>query len=94
MPTIPLLPAPVNLYRDASRSSQRIRQKEKRITRKTLDTLVRLPEFTITHFSIEQRREESILHLYGKHNELRVDTAERDSAKGKSKDAAVSTPLS
>ena len=68
MPTIPLLPAPVNLYRDASRSSQRIRQKEKCITRKTLDTLVHLPEFTITHFSIEQRREESILHLYGKHN--------------------------
>lgn len=69
MSTIPLLPAPVNLFRDASRSSRRnLKQEEKRISQKTLNSLVDLPEFTMTHFEIEKRGQESILHLYGEHN--------------------------
>ena len=69
MTTIPLLPALVNLFRDASRSSRRnLKQEEKRITQKTLNSLVDLPEFTMTYFEIEKRGQESILHLYGEHN--------------------------
>lgn len=69
MSTIPLLPAPVNLFRDASRSSQRkLKQEKNRITRKTLNAIVDLPEFTMTHFDIEQRKKESILHLHSEHN--------------------------
>ena len=69
MSTILLLPAPVNLFRDASRSSQgKLKQEKNRITRKTLKVIVDLPEFRMTHFDIEQRKKESILHLHGEHN--------------------------
>lgn len=69
MSTIPLLPAPVNLFRDASRSSQRkLKEEKNRITRKTLSVIVDLPAFTVTHFYIEHRKKESILHLHSEHN--------------------------
>ncbi len=69
MSTIPLLPAPVTLFRDASRAAQRKLTPEKNwMTRKTLDAIVDLPEFTMTHFDIEPRNKESILHLHSEHN--------------------------
>ena len=68
MTTMPLLPAPINFVRDAARSAGRaLWGKVQRITAKTLDLLLDLSEFTVTHFEIEQRGEEDILHLYCEH---------------------------
>ncbi len=68
MSTIPLLPPPVKLVRDAAHSAGRLILKGmKRITEKTLDLILDLPEFTATHFEFETRGEQNILHLYCEH---------------------------
>lgn len=69
MTTIPLLPAPVNSVRDAARSAGRALQaRAQRLTAKTLDLLLDLSEYTATHFEIERRGEEDILHLHCEHS--------------------------
>ena len=68
METIPLLPDPVKLVRDAARSAGRVLQEgAQRITEKTLDLILDLPELQATQFEIEQRGKEDILHLYCEH---------------------------
>jgi transposase len=69
MTTIPLLPAGVKRFiRDAARSAGRaVEEGLQRITEQTLDLLLDLPEFKATHFEIESRGEEDILHLYCQH---------------------------
>ena len=68
METILLLPNPVKYVRDAARSAGRILQEgTQRITEKTLDLILDLPELRATQFAIEQRGEEDILHLYCGH---------------------------
>lgn len=68
MTTIPLLPPPVKLVRDAARSAGRlVRKGMQRITEKTLDLILDLPEFRATHFEMERRGEENILHLHCEH---------------------------
>ncbi len=68
MITIPLLPAPVKQIRDAARSAGRlVKQGAQRITEKTLNSILDLPEFIATHFKFESREEENILHLYCEH---------------------------
>ena len=68
MSTIPLLPPPARLVRDAARSAGRLIQKgTQRITERTLDLILDLPEFTATHFEFETRGEQNILHLYCEH---------------------------
>jgi len=68
METILLLPNPVKYVRDAARSAGRILQEgTQRITEKTLDLILDLPELRATQFAIEQRGEEDILHLYCEH---------------------------
>ena len=63
MSTIPLLPPPVKLVRDAARSAGRlIRKGVQRITEKTLGLVLDLPAFTATHFELEKRGEQDILH--------------------------------
>ena len=68
MTTILLLPAPVKYVRDAARSAGRVLQeKAQRITEKTLDLILDLPELKATQFEIERRGAEDILHLYCEH---------------------------
>lgn len=68
MSTIPLLPPPTKLVRDAARSAGRLIQKGmQRITEKSLDLILDLPEFTATHFEFETRGDQDILHLYCEH---------------------------
>lgn len=68
MATIPLLPAPVKFVRDAARSAGRIlQQRAQRITEKTLDMILELPEFMARHFELESRGAQNILHLYCEH---------------------------
>jgi transposase len=68
MSTIPLLPPPVKLARDAARSAGRLIGKGvQRITEKSLDLILDLPEFTATHFELETRGVQDILHLYCEH---------------------------
>lgn len=68
MTTIPLLPPPVKLVRDAARSAGRlVRRGVQRITEKTLDVVLDLPEFRATHYELETRGEQHILHLYCEH---------------------------
>ncbi len=68
MSIIPLLPPPVKLVRDAARSAGRlIRKGVQRITEKTLGLVLDLPAFTATHFELEKRGEQDILHLYCEH---------------------------
>lgn len=68
MSTIPLLPPPTRLVRDAARSAGRLIQKGmQRITEKSLDLILDLPEFTATHFEFETRGDQDILHLYCEH---------------------------
>jgi transposase len=68
MSTIPLLPPPAKLVRDAARSAGRLVWKGvQRITEKSLDLILDLPEFTATHFELETRGDQDILHLYCEH---------------------------
>lgn len=68
MSTIPLLPPPTKLVRDAARSAGRLIQKGmQRITEKSFDLILDLPEFTATHFEFETRGDQDILHLYCEH---------------------------
>lgn len=68
MSTIPLLPPPTRLVRDAARSAGRLIQKGmQRITEKSFDLILDLPEFTATHFEFETRGDQDILHLYCEH---------------------------
>jgi transposase len=68
MSTIPLLPPPVKLVRDAARSAGRLIQKGvQRITEKSLDLILDLPEFTATHCEFETRGDQDILHLHCEH---------------------------
>lgn len=68
MITIPLLPAPVKQVRDAARSAGKIlKEGARRITAKTIDLLLDLPEFTATQFEIERRGEENIVHVFCEH---------------------------
>ena len=69
MTTIPLLPAAVKSFaRDAARSAGRaIQAGAARITAQTLDLLLDLPDFRATHFEVERRGAEDILHLYCTH---------------------------
>lgn len=68
MSTIPLLPPPVRSVRDAAGSAGRlIRKGMQRITEKTLDLVLDLPEFTATYFEFKTRGEQNILHLYCEH---------------------------
>lgn len=68
MSTVPLLPPPVKWVRDAARSAGRfLRKGAQRITEKTLDLILDLPEFVATHFELETRGEQDILHLSCEH---------------------------
>jgi transposase len=68
MSTISLLPPPAKLVRDAARSAGRLVWKGvQRITEKSLDLILDLPEFTATHFELETRGDQDILHLYCEH---------------------------
>ncbi len=67
MRTIPLLPSPVNLDRDASRSAKQ-EMARKEIRKSTLNSLVDLPEFEVITYNTEERGKEFILHLYCTHN--------------------------
>lgn len=68
MSTIPLLSPPTKLVRDAARSAGRLIQKGmQRITEKSFDLILDLPEFTATHFEFETRGDQDILHLYCEH---------------------------
>ena len=68
MSTTSLLPPPAKLVRDAARSAGRLVWKGvQRITEKSLDLILDLPEFTATHFELETRGDQDILHLYCEH---------------------------
>tara|TARA_B100000315_G_C14518391_1_gene560317 strand:- start:16 stop:1305 length:1290 start_codon:yes stop_codon:yes gene_type:complete len=57
------------MVREGAPSSEPLIQEgAQRINEKTLDLLLDLPEFSATHFKLESKGEEQILHLYCKHN--------------------------
>lgn len=68
MSSVPLLPVVVNPVKDAARAvkdaAERVVHKVKEVT---VTQLLDLPEFVVVEYSMEQRGEEEILHLYCEH---------------------------